>query len=106
MFVWIFHRVSGLVLIILIGFKIVTGYGILGRYGASSIESMRLMHRSLLLDLLVAGLFIYHALYGLRTCLVDLGARGEKIMFWLFTFLGGVIFALVAWFLILGRLAL
>ncbi len=105
MFVWIFHRVSGLVLIVLIGFKIVTGYGILGRYGASSIESMRLMHRSPLLDLLVAGLFVYHALYGLRTCLVDLGIRGEKIMFWLFTFLGAVLFALIAWFLILGRLA-
>ncbi len=103
MFVWIFHRVSGLILMVLIGFKIVTGYGILGRYGAPSIESMRLMHRSVLLDLLVVGLFIYHALYGLRTCLVDLGMRAEKIMFWSFTILGGMIFALIAWFLIFGR---
>ncbi|MDP3788827.1 MAG: hypothetical protein Q8R48_00310 [Candidatus Omnitrophota bacterium] len=103
MFVWIFHRVSGLILMVLIAFKIVTGYGILGRYGSPLIESMRLMHRSVLLDLLITGLFVYHALYGLRTCLVDLGVRGEKIMFWLFTFLGGVIFALIAWFLIFGR---
>ena len=105
MFVWIFHRVSGLILILLIGFKIVTGYGILGRYGSPVIDSMRLLHRSPLLDLLVVGLFVYHALYGLRTCLVDLGVRGEKIMFWAFTFLGGVIFALIAWFLIFGRSA-
>jgi len=101
MFVWIFHRVSGLILIFLIGFKIVTGYGILGRYGTPPIETMRAMHRSVLLDLLVTGLFVYHALYGLRACLVDLGVRGEKIMFWAFTFLGGVIFALIAWLLIL-----
>jgi succinate dehydrogenase/fumarate reductase cytochrome b subunit len=101
MFVWIFHRVSGLVLIFLIGFKIVTGYGILGRYGTPPIETMRTMHRSVLLDLLITLLFIYHALYGLRTCLVDLGVKGEKILFWCFTILGGVVFALVAWLLIL-----
>jgi succinate dehydrogenase/fumarate reductase cytochrome b subunit len=64
---------------------------------------MRTMHRLFFLDMLLAGLFIYHALYGLRTCLVDLGVRREKLMFWAFTVLGALIFALVVRFVILGR---
>jgi succinate dehydrogenase/fumarate reductase cytochrome b subunit len=103
MFVWVFHRVSGLVLILLIGLKIVTGYGILGRLGDSLIEPMRSLHRSVALDVVVAGLFIFHALYGLRTCLVDLGVRREKALFWICTGLGLALFLATTWLLILPR---
>ena len=103
MFVWIFHRVSGLILIGLMVFKIITGYGILGRLGQDAIEPMRELHRHLFLDLLTVGLFIYHAMYGLRTCLIDLGVRKEKLLFWLFTVLGTILFCLTAWLLILPR---
>ena len=101
MFVWLFHRVSGLVLIVLLVYKIVTGYGILGRWGETSIETMRSLHRAPALDILTVGLFTYHALYGLRTCLIDLGVRKEKTLFWLFTGLGAVLLALAVWGLIL-----
>ncbi|OGW81217.1 MAG: hypothetical protein A3G33_05920 [Omnitrophica bacterium RIFCSPLOWO2_12_FULL_44_17] len=103
MFVWIFHRVSGLILIVLMGFKIYTGYGILGRYGEKSIEAMRVLHRHMSLDILIVGLFIYHAMYGLRTCLIDLGLRGEKTLFWVLTVLGTAIFFVISWLLILPR---
>src|SRR3989339_1308559 len=92
MFVWIFHRVSGLLLIVLMGLKIYTGFGILGKYGEKLIEPMRVLHHHMLLDTLIIGLFIYHALYGLRTCLIDLGMRGEKMLFWIFTIAGTIVF--------------
>ena len=101
MFVWIFHRVSGVILIVLIGFKIFTGYGILGRFGVNVIEIMRALHRSLALDLSLVFLFIFHALYGIRTCLIDLGFRGERIMFWMLTVLGVILFFLLASLVIL-----
>jgi len=102
MFVWAFHRVSGLILIALLAFKIVTGYGILGRFGDGSIETMRHLHRALSVDLLTVGLFIYHGLYGVRTCLIDLGMRHEKVLFWLFTGLGAALFLAVTRWLILA----
>ncbi|CAK0773978.1 conserved membrane hypothetical protein [Gammaproteobacteria bacterium] len=103
MFVWIFHRVSGLILILLIGFKIITGYGILGYFGNSSIAAMRDFHRAVSIDLLTVGLFIYHSLYGVRTCLIDLGLRKEKLLFWIFTLSGTLLFmGFTYWLLILG----
>jgi len=102
MFVWVFHRVSGLILIALLAFKIVTGYGILGRFGDTSIEQMRHLHRLISLDLLTVGLFIYHGLYGVRTCLIDLGMRQEKGLFWILTGFGALLFAVIARWLILA----
>ena len=96
MFVWVFHRVSGLILILLITFKIITGYGILGHFGTNISTLMREFHRSVAIDLLTVGLFIYHAFYGLRTCLIDMGLCQEKLLFWWFTILGALIFL---WFI-------
>jgi succinate dehydrogenase/fumarate reductase cytochrome b subunit len=103
MFVWIFHRVSGVLLIVLMGLKIYTGFGILGKYGEKAIEPMRALHHHVLVDSLIIGLFIYHALYGLRTCLIDLGLRGEKQLFWIFTVAGTILFIGLTWFLVLPK---
>lgn len=105
MFVWIFHRVSGLILIALMAFKIITGYGILGYFGKASIEEMRDFHRTVSVDLPTVGLFIYHALYGVRTCLIDLGLRRERLLFWVFTLLGTVLFIGFAYWLLASEQA-
>ncbi|MBN2371435.1 MAG: hypothetical protein JXO72_13210 [Vicinamibacteria bacterium] len=96
MFVWIFHRVSGVILIVLMGIKITTGFGILGRFGAGAIEAMRSLHREPALDLPLLFLFIYHALYGLRTILIDMGLKKERPLFWISTILGALLFIWLA----------
>jgi succinate dehydrogenase/fumarate reductase cytochrome b subunit len=92
MFVWIFHRVSGVILIVLMGIKIATGLGIMGRFGVNVIETMRALHREPALDLPLLGLFIYHALYGLRTIAIDMGLKRERLLFWISTLLGLLLF--------------
>ena len=82
MFVWVFHRISGLILILLMGFKIYSGFGVTGSLGEDVIPYWTDLHSTLIVDLVAILLFIYHSLFGLRTCLIDLGIKKEKELFW------------------------
>ena len=100
MFVWIFHRISGLILILLIGLKMYSGFGMTGCMGRDVIAFWGRIHVSLPVDMALTFLFIYHSLYGLRTCLIDLGVKREKELFWGFSVLGLALYILVCvrWF--------
>jgi len=95
MFVWVFHRISGLVMILLFGFKIYTGFGAAGTLGEDVVPYWTKLHDNLAVDLVAILLFIYHSLYGLRTCLVDLGFKKEKEMFWGFSAVGVVVYLFI-----------
>jgi succinate dehydrogenase/fumarate reductase cytochrome b subunit len=72
MFVWIFHRLSGLLLILLLGLKP---------------DWALVLHTNPLSDTLIIVLIVFHAFYGLRTVIIDLGLQKEKLLFWIFTLL-------------------
>jgi succinate dehydrogenase/fumarate reductase cytochrome b subunit len=95
MLVWVFHRISGLILIVLMGFKIYSGFGTAGALGEDIIPYWTDLHSNLAVDLVVIFLFIYHSLYGLRTCLVDLGMKKEKELFWGLSAVGMIIYVFV-----------
>jgi len=95
MFVWVFHRISGLILIVLMGFKIYSGFGTVGRLGEDMMPYWTQLHNNLGVDLVAVFLFIYHSLYGLRTCLVDLGVKKEKELFWGLSAVGAVVYVFV-----------
>ena len=95
MFVWVFHRISGLVLILLIGFKIYSGFGVVGKFGQEVVPYWTVLHDNTIADLIIILLFIYHSLYGLRTCLVDWGVKKEKELFWSFSAIGLVLYVFV-----------
>jgi succinate dehydrogenase/fumarate reductase cytochrome b subunit len=93
MFPYYFIRFSGPLLLILVGFKILSGYAVTGKGGGASWLSG--IHINRTLDFLLLFLFIFHALYGLRLFLIDLGLmRQERTLFWVFTLTSLVLFGL------------
>jgi succinate dehydrogenase/fumarate reductase cytochrome b subunit len=92
MFPYYFIRFSGPLLLILVGLKILSGYSLVGRIQASWLQNL---HINKTLDLLLLFVFIFHALYGLRLFLIDLGmVKQEKVLFWAFTVVSAGLFAL------------
>jgi len=92
-FVWIFHRISGVALIFLLAFQLFTGFFQASTSSDSAVETIAALHRHSVLNCLMVLLFIFHALYGVRTIMMDLGLAREKPLFWCCSVLGLVIFA-------------
>jgi len=91
MFPYYFVRFSGPLLVILVGLKILSGYSLVGRIQGGSWLSTLHAHR--ILDLVLLFVLIFHALYGLRLFLIDLGmVKKEKILFWASTIISVVLF--------------
>lgn len=86
MFIWIFHRTSGLLLILLLAVKFVTSFFLMTK--GQKPDWALVLHTNPLTDSLLIITGVYHACYGLRTVIVDLGLRKEKLLFWVFTGLG------------------
>lgn len=91
MFVWLFHRISGVSLIILMGIKIFSGYFLFTK--ETKPDWALSLHRQPTLDILLLVLFTFHCIYGLRTIAIDLGYRKEKRLFWLSQVVASIISA-------------
>ncbi len=90
MFPYYFIRFSGPVLFILVGLKVLSGYSMVGRISGASWLSR--LHESRALDIPLIILFVFHALYGLRLFLIDLGMlKCERLLFWAATIVSAVL---------------
>jgi succinate dehydrogenase/fumarate reductase cytochrome b subunit len=89
MFIWLFHRISGVTLIVLFGIKILTSYFLFTK--DQKPDWALSLHRHPILDILILILFTFHSLYGLRTVAIDFGYRKEKQLFWVANAAGAVI---------------
>ena len=85
MFIWVFHRVSGLLLILLLGLKFLTSFFLMTK--EQKPDWALVLHTNSFTDSLLIVLIVFHALYGLRTVIIDLGVKREKLLFWVFTVL-------------------
>ncbi|MFP4082394.1 MAG: hypothetical protein ACLFVG_06510 [Candidatus Aminicenantes bacterium] len=85
MFVWVFHRISGLLLILLLGIKFVTSFFLMTK--GQKPDWALVLHTNPFVDVLLIVAVVSHALYGLRTIIIDTGVRKEKLLFWIFTIL-------------------
>jgi succinate dehydrogenase/fumarate reductase cytochrome b subunit len=90
MFPYYFIRFSGPILFVLVGLKVLSGYAVVGR--APDLSWLSPLHESRSLDVLLLALFIFHALYGLRLFLIDLGmVKHERLLFWSATIVSAVL---------------
>jgi succinate dehydrogenase/fumarate reductase cytochrome b subunit len=100
MFVWVFHRISGLILILLLGIKFFTSFFLMTK--DQKPDWALVLHTNPFSDTLLIILVVFHALYGLRTVIIDLGLKKEKTLFWIFTVMG-VVFSVLLLFLYFTR---
>ncbi|MDH5465956.1 MAG: hypothetical protein OEY25_00895 [Candidatus Aminicenantes bacterium] len=91
MFIWVFHRISGLLLILLLGVKLLTSFFLMTK--AQKPDWALVLHTNPFTDSLLIILVVFHSLYGLRTVIIDLGVRKEKLLFWVFTLLSIILSA-------------
>ncbi len=96
MFIWLFHRFSGVSLIILIGIKIFTSYFLFTK--DKKPDWALGLHRHPVLDVLILILFTFHSIYGLRTIAIDLGYRKEKQLFMLANIVASIIAVVLIYF--------
>jgi succinate dehydrogenase/fumarate reductase cytochrome b subunit len=98
MFIWVFHRVSGLLIIVLLGIKFLTSFFLMTK--DQKPDWALVLHTNSFTDTLLIVLIVFHALYGLRTVIIDMGLRKEKLLFWIFNGLGILItaFLLIIYF--------
>lgn len=93
MFIWLFHRISGVSLIILFGIKIFTSYFLFTK--DKKPDWALSLHRQPVLDVIILILFTFHSIYGLRTIVMDFGYRNEKRLFWLSNTVASIISAVL-----------
>ena len=93
MFIWVFHRISGLLLILLIGIKLLTSFFLMTK--EQKPDWALVLHTNPFIDTLLIISVVFHALYGLRTVAIDLGLRKEKLLFWVSTLLSLVLSGLL-----------
>lgn len=91
MFVWVFHRISGLLLIVFLAIKFITSFFLMTK--EQKPDWALVLHTNPFIDTLLIISVVYHALYGLRTVIIDMGVRKEKLLFWVFTALGTLLSA-------------
>ena len=93
MFIWVFHRISGLLLILLIGIKFLTSFFLLTK--EQKPDWALVLHTNPFIDTLLIISVVFHAFYGLRKVAIDLGLRKEKLLFWVSTLLSLVLSTLL-----------
>ncbi len=93
MFVWLFHRISGILLVILLPVQLITGVFQIGSGTVQVSRTMAAVHGHAFLNSLLAFLVIFHGLYGVRTILLDCGVGHEKLLFWICSVSGILLFA-------------
>lgn len=89
MFIWVFHRISGLLLIVLLSLKFTTSFFLMTKNQKP--DWALLLHTNPLSDTLLIIAGVFHAFYGLRTIIIDLGVKKEKLLFWLSTILAALV---------------
>jgi succinate dehydrogenase cytochrome b556 subunit len=98
MFIWLFHRISGATLIVLIGIKILTGYFLLPKDNRP--DWALSLHRHPVIDILILILFTFHSIYGIRTIIIDFGYRKEKQLFWISNIAAAAVSAILIYFFV------
>jgi succinate dehydrogenase/fumarate reductase cytochrome b subunit len=95
-----FHRISGILLIGLLSAQLCTGFFQASSSNLATVKTIASLHRHAAMNCLLVFCVIFHGLYGVRTIIMDLGMKRERLLFWFCTLLGSALFLgfLIAYF--------
>ena len=99
---WIVQRVCAIFLIVAAPIKLFTGYAFTLKISFISFPTALKWHTSPILDSMLIIGASFHVFYGLRTILIDLGAKRETFLFWLGTSLSFLFSLTVIYFIYFG----
>ncbi len=100
-FVRTWHKYSGLLLILLVGTKLFTGFESRGKFGLLPAAQAIRWHTPLFLDLSLTFLFLFHASYGIFKIFLVRGIAKQGRAFVLANLVPVIIFLLVSIFVYL-----
>jgi succinate dehydrogenase/fumarate reductase cytochrome b subunit len=96
---WLVQRITALLLLILLPLKIYSGYAMAGKLPAFGM--IKTLHLNAFLDAGLIFALIFHALYGFRVILIDVGlVKDNRGVFKLITIIGAVLCAITFYFLV------
>jgi succinate dehydrogenase/fumarate reductase cytochrome b subunit len=98
-FVRIFHRWSGILLIVFVGLKIVSGYSVAGDIDVLGHETAERIHFASWVDIPLLFLFVFHSCYGLLKILRQYFSGKQNLLFYIMTSLAIVLFVLAVIFI-------
>jgi succinate dehydrogenase/fumarate reductase cytochrome b subunit len=98
-FVRLFHRWSGILLIVFVGLKLLSGYSAVGDIGVLNGETAERVHFALWVDIPLLFLFISHSCYGLFKILNPYFSKKQHLLFYIMTLLAMVLFVLTVIFI-------
>jgi succinate dehydrogenase/fumarate reductase cytochrome b subunit len=78
-------------MIVLLGIKFYTSFFLMTK--DKKPDWALALHVNSLTDILLIITVVFHACYGLRTILYDLGVKKEKLLFWFFTVFATIVSA-------------
>ncbi|GGC83681.1 hypothetical protein GCM10007216_12880 [Thalassobacillus devorans] len=96
---WLVQRITALILLFLLPLKIYSGYAMIGKLpGAGTIS---FLHLNAVVDAFLIFALIFHALYGVRVILIDIGVvQDNRQVFQAFTIIGATMCAVTFFFLV------
>lgn len=96
---WLVQRITALVLLIFLPLKIYSGYAMAGKLPGLGVLST--LHLNAFVDATLIFALIFHALYGIRVILIDVGVvKDNRSVFKLFTIIAAVLCAVTFFFLV------
>ena len=96
MVIQLFHKWSGMLLILLIGMKILSGYASIGATAVLSPQAGYLVHTSAWLDIPLLLIVILHIAYGILKNVTSFQTRNKPSVFWITTLVAVAVFVLIS----------
>lgn len=102
MIAWILHRISGLGILVLVGFHVLASF-FMQQTGSDLATSVNIIYESWAFQILIAFLVLFHALNGLRVAIQDLWPKAQMYQreaLWLQWLVFVPIYGLTVYFLV------